>query len=139
MSTKDIKSNLESQLALLANVTGNGTTNGLIIDTGDSSLGLMTLPLTSDYVDGTYTFILEESNDPAMAGANQILDGDLRLIGTLAALTQTGFPAEGAILPSVGVVDTLQYIRFSVVATGVTNGARIRLVLINKKEILQAF
>lgn len=124
MAVKDIRSNLQEQLAILAAVSTNTTTNGFIFDTANFELGLMFAVSLTAFTDGAYNFTLEESSDAGMSGAVAVTDAD-KLIGTLAGLALTAVTAEGDILPTVGVISTLRYVRLNVVSTGVTSGATV--------------
>ena len=63
-----------------------------------------------------------------------IIDGSDKLIGTLAGLTLTAAVAEGDVLPSIGVISNLQFLQFNVVATDVTTGADVTVIVTEKGE-----
>jgi len=130
MAVNDIRSDLKVSNALLAAIVSNTTTAGAIIDTENFENGLMFTPHLSDWTDGTYTLLLEESDDAAMSGAVAIT-GD-KLIGSLPALTAA--TVEGAVLESVGVISNLRYVQASLVSTGVTTGADAEVIAIQKGE-----
>lgn len=134
MAVKDIRSDLQQNIALTAAVTGNGTTDGFAIDTAEFELGLMFSVLVNNFTDGSYTFTLEESVDSAFTVPVAIIDGSDKLIGTLAGLTATAASVSGAILNTIGVISNLQFVRLNVVAAVVTAGADIVSVATQKAE-----
>ena len=136
MAVKDIRSDIQQNIALTVAVTGNGTTNGFAIDTADFELGLMFNVLVNNFTDGSYAFTLEESVDSAFTVPVAIVDGSDKLIGTLAGLTATAASVSGAILKTIGVISNLQFVRLNVVATGVTTGADIVSVASQKGEVM---
>jgi len=136
MAVKDIRSDIQQNIALTVAVTGNGTTNGFAIDTADFELGLMFDVLVNNFTDGSYAFTLEESVDSAFTVPVAIVDGSDKLIGTLAGLAATAASASGAILKTIGVISNLQFVRLNVVATGVTTGADIVSVVSQKGEVM---
>lgn len=136
MSVKDIRSDIQQNIALTVAVTGNGTTNGFAIDTADFELGLMFNVLVNNFSDGSYAFTLEESVDSAFSSPVAIVDGSDKLIGTLAGLTATAASVSGAILNTIGVISNLQFVRLNVVATGASTGADIVSVVSQKGEVM---
>ena len=138
MSIKDIRSNLQQNIAATVAVSGNGTTNGDIIDTANFELGTMFTVIANNYTDGTYNFTLEEDDVIGFGTATAITDADDsdRLIGTLAGLTLTAADAGGAKLNTFGVIGTKRFIRLNVVATSVSTGADIVAVITQKGEVL---
>lgn len=135
MSVKDIRSNLEVRAANVAIVSGNGTTNGQSIDTAAHELGTMFNVSVGNYTDGTYNFELEESATGAFGGEEvAIVDGSDKLIGTLAALVLTAATANNGVLPSIGVISNLQFLRLNVVATIVSTGADVLALVTQKAE-----
>lgn len=133
MPTKDIRSNLQPRLALNANIVTNTTTNGSIIDTADYDLGVMFAFAAVTYTDGTYTPVLEHSDDSGMSGAVDIPDENL--IGTEAGAVITALTAAGAVEKTIGIVGTKRYVRPKIVSTVVTSGARIVVTSVSKGEI----
>ena len=122
MAVKDIRSNLQQLVALIVtSITGDGNSVGAIIDTANFELGLMFSVEVSTYVNGTYTLLLEESSDSGMSGAVAIT-GD-KLIGTLPA--EVAAVASGGILPTVGVISNLRFVRATIVTTNHTSGTSI--------------
>ena len=135
MAVKDIRSDLQQQLAILAAVSSDTTTAGFIFDTADFELGLMFGVSLTAFTDGVYNFTIEESDDSGMSGAVAITDAD-RLIGTLAGLALTAVTAAGDILPTIGVISNLRFVRLNVVSTGTTSGATVVAVATQKGELM---
>lgn len=135
MSIKDIRSDLEVRAANVAVISGNGTTDGQSIDTSHHELGTMFNVSVGNYTDGTYNFELEESATGAFSGEEvAIVDGSDKLIGTLAALVLTAVTANDDVLPSIGVISNLQFLRMNVVATSVSTGADALVMVTQKAE-----
>lgn len=132
MAVKDIVTKLQENVALTAAVTSNTTTVGAILDTADFELGLMFTLYVADFTDGTYTLLLEESDDSGMAGAVTIPTD--KLIGLLPAASAAS--ASGSILGKVGVFSNLRFVRASVVSTGVTTGALATVISTQKAETM---
>ena len=133
MAVKDIKSNLLQSLALVPGVIATDTTTaGAIFDTADNELGLMFGVNVSAYTDGTYTLLLEESDDSGMSGAVAIT-GD-KLIGTLPAVSAA--IASGATIPTVGVISNLRYVRASIVSSSTSTGATAEVIATQKAELM---
>lgn len=114
MPVKDIRSNLLPKLAFLAIINSDTTTNGAIIDTADFDSGVVFNFLSTVYGAGTYTPILEESDDSGMSGANDIADANL--IGTEAGAAISAVTAAGANLGSIGIFGTKRYIRVKILS-----------------------
>lgn len=135
MSVQDIRSDLEQRAANVAVVSGNGTSNGQSIDTAKHELGTMFTVSVGNYSDGTYNFALEESATGAFGGEEvAIVDGSDKLIGTLAALVLTAATANNGVLPSIGVISNLQFLRLNTVATSVSTGADVLAIVTQKGE-----
>lgn len=135
MSVKDIRSNLQVTAANVALITGNGTTNGASIDTAAFELGTMFNTSLGNFTDGTYNFALEESDTGAFGGEEvAIVDGSPKLIGTLAGLVLTAATANSGVLPSLGVISNLRFLRMNVVATSVSTGADAFVMVTEKGE-----
>ena len=125
MAVKDIRSNVKQNLAFEPQVISTDTTTtGAILDTADFELGLMFAVNASAYTDGTYTLLIEESDDSGMSGAVAVT-GD-KLIGTLPALAAA--VAEGDALETVGVISNLRFVRASIVSASTATGATIFVV-----------
>lgn len=119
MAIKDIRSNLLSRLAFRAIITTDTTTTGAIIDTADFDGGVMFTFLSSVYGAGTYTPLVEESDDSGMSGATAVADANL--IGTEAgAALSTAITASGAVLNTIGVYGAKRYLRLSIVSASAT-------------------
>ena len=112
MPTQDIRSNLLPKLAFLAIINSDTTTNGAIIDTADFDGGIVFNFLCTVYGAGTYTPVIEESDDSGMSGANNIADANL--IGTEAGAAISAVTASGANLYSIGIVGTKRYVRVKI-------------------------
>lgn len=114
MPTKDIRSNLLPKLAFNAIINSDTTTTGAIIDTADFDGGMVFDFLSTVYNAGTYTPLLEESEDSGMSGSNEIADANL--IGTEAGAAISAVSASGANLGSIGIFGTKRYVRLSIVS-----------------------
>ena len=106
------------------------TTVGATFDTAHFELGFSVFISAPAWTDGTYTLLLEESDDAGMAGAVTIPDE--KLIGAFPAVSAA--TVDGASLGKVGVFSNLRYIRVSVVSTGTSSGATIRTTVIKHAE-----
>lgn len=113
-------------------ISSNTTTVGATFDTANHELGFSVLISAPAWTDGTYTLLLEESDDAGMAGAVTIPAA--KLIGDFPAVSAA--TVDGVALGKVGVFSNLRYIRVSVVSTGVTTGATIRTTVIKHSEYL---
>jgi uncharacterized protein YjbI with pentapeptide repeats len=118
MPINDIRSNLQPKLAFLASITTDTTTNGAIIDTADFDGGIVFNFLCTVYGAGTYTPILEESDDASMSGANDIADANL--IGTEAGAALSAATVSGANLKSIGIFGTKRYVRVKILSATAT-------------------
>ena len=134
MSVKDIKSQLQSNLAMNATIATNTTTSGSIIDNANFDLGIMFVVQCSGYTDGTYKFTIEEGNEANLSDATVVPSN--KLIGNLANLDITALSATGALLQSVGVFSNKRYLRINAVSTGVTTGATINAVVVQSGEVV---
>jgi len=118
MAINDIRSNLLPKLAFRAIITTDTTTNGAIIDTADFDGGVVFTLLSTVYGAGTYTPVLEESNNADMSSANDVADANL--IGTEAGAVISALTASGANLPSIGAFGTKRYLRLKIVSATTT-------------------
>jgi len=134
MSVKDIKSQLQSNVAFIGEVTSDVVTNGAIIDNADYDLGIMFIVQAVAYTDGTYNFAIEESDDSGMAGRTMV-PAD-KIIGDITSLEIDAANTSGDLLGSVGVFSNKRYLRMIVVSTGVTTGATISAVVVQSGEIV---
>lgn len=127
MPVRDIRSQLEPKLAFLAIINSDTTTNGSIIDTADYDGGVVFTLFCSVYGAGTYTPVLEESDDSGMSGANNV--DDANLIGTEAGAAISAASTGGSVLKSIGCVGTKRYLRLkitSATSTTTTIGAVVQ-------------
>ncbi len=128
MAVNDIRSNLQETLAFLHIFTGNEVKTGFTIDTANFELGLMFDFLVTVRTVGDFSLALFESDDSGMSGEVAIT-GD-KLIGTLPTAVAVA-TAEGAILPTVGVISNLRYVRVTV--TGANSSAGTVAVIATQK------
>lgn len=112
MAKFDIRSGLLPKLAFNAIINSDTTTNGAIIDTKDFDLGVKFDILCTVYGAGTYTPVLEESNDSGMSGATDVPDANL--IGTEAGAAISAVTASGATMASIGAFGTKRYLRLKI-------------------------
>lgn len=125
MAVKDIRSNVKQTSAFEPQVINTDTTTtGAIQDTADFELGLMFAVSVSAFTDGTYTLLIEESDDSGMSGAVTV-SGD-KLIGTLPAISAA--VAEGAAFSTVGVISNLRFVRVSIVSSSTSTGATVQVI-----------
>lgn len=108
------------------------TTTGAIIDTADYDLGVYFAMLCSAYTDGTYTLLIEDGDDAALADAAVVATAQL-VYGTLPALTAV--TAEGARMAKEGVFGTKRYLRASIVSTLTTTGADLAVIMVKAAEL----
>ena len=130
MAVKDIRSDLKVSLALEANITTDTTTAGAIFDTAQYELGLMFAVAATGYTAGTYTLLIEESDDSGLSGSN-VVSGD-QLIGSLPAVS--AITVDGADYATVGVISNKRFVRASIVSTSSGAGAFINVTAIQKAE-----
>jgi len=132
VAVKDIRSQLGVLVAFIAQVIATDTTTtGAIIDTADNDLGLMFAIDCSDYTDGTYTMLIEESDDSGMSGST-VVAGD-QLIGTLPVIAAA--LSEGDAMETVGVISTKRYVLPSLVSASTSTGATLSIIAIQKAEL----
>jgi len=112
MAKFDIRSGLLPKLAFNAIINSDTTTNGAIIDTKDFDKGVKFDILSTIYGAGTYTPVLEESDDSGMSGATDVPDANL--IGTEAGAAISAVSASGANLASIGAFGTKRYLRLKI-------------------------
>ena len=137
MPTRDIRSNLLPKVAFNANITSSTTTNGAIIDTADYDSGVMYAFMCHAYTDGTYTPVIEHSDDSGMSGAVDVPDENL--IGTEAQAVLSAVSASGADLKTIGIIGTKRYVRVKITSATVTTGARIVVTAVVQPEILPVY
>lgn len=133
MAVKDIRSDLQQTVASTAVIAGNGTTDGADLDTANFELGLMFTVSATDYMDGTFDFIIEEKEQLA---DSYVVVPSTSFIGTLAGLQITAGISNNDILNTIGVFSNKRFVRINTVATVVTNGATITIIATEKGEVL---
>lgn len=132
MAVRDQVTKMNAYQGLYATIATDVTTAGAIFDTADFELGFSVFLSAPAWTDGTYTLLLEESDDAGMVGAVTIPDE--KLIGTFPAVAAE--TVDGVSLGKVGVFSNLRYIRVSVVSTATSTGATIRATVIKHAEYL---
>jgi hypothetical protein len=113
---RDIKNNIETDLAFYRQFTANGSWNGYILDTAHYESGIMFSFAVIDYTDGTYTVTIQESDDSGMSGATTVTSNNV--IGSLSDLiftADTGVP-----MVTIGIIGTKRYVRLKILLTGQT-------------------
>jgi len=134
MPIKDIRSNVLDKYAFpVAAITSDTTTSGAIIDTADFTSGMFTI-LCSAYTDGTYTPLIQESDDSGMSGATAVADANL--IGTEAGAALSAVTASGANLNSIGFFGTKRYVRLQLVSTSTSSGATLGATFTGEPKIV---
>ena len=129
---KDIRSDLAYAVALdPQTIASDTTTTGEIIDTADYDGGVMVTQLAT-VTDGTFLPVLEESADSTFATYSAIADANL--IGTEADATLSTTQA----VSTIGINNTLRYIRYKVTSASTTTGAVIAAVYHKKAEVKPA-
>lgn len=120
MIRKDLHNNIDIVRARNGATIGSSTTTaGIVIDT--KGFGAVEFALSVDArTDGTFTPLIEESNDPAMAGAVAV--DDKNLFGTEAAAAINAANTTTRVGYWVG---KFRYVRLSIVSTAVTTGAYV--------------
>ncbi len=101
----------------ISTINTDTTTAGAIIDTQDFE-SLEYYILSSTIVLGTFTPLLEESDDSGMAGSN-VIDSDF-LLGTIANATFT--LTDDDTVKRIGTVGKKRFVRLSLVSTGTADG-----------------
>lgn len=119
MAQFDQASPISPRVALnTAAITTNTTTVGNIIDTqGFNALTL--LVNVGARTDGTFTPLVEHSDDSGMSGAVAVDDSDL--VGTEAGAAISAANT----VKKIGYVGHKRYVRLSVVSTSVSSGATV--------------
>ena len=111
----DILAKVAKNTAAIASST---TTAGVIIDTlGYEALEF--LMQSGAWTDGTYTPLLEESDDSGLSGSNAVADEDLLGLESAAAIGAANT------VKRIGYRGHKRYVRLSIVSAGVTTGATI--------------
>lgn len=113
-------------LGLEASITGNGTTDGAIIDASKYERLTAAMACTVR-TDGTYTLKLEHGDAANLSDAETIaVDSGMLIYNALPA--QSAVMTDGDNCPKEGVISVKRYVRASIVATGVTTGGRVMVV-----------
>jgi len=120
MPSRDLRSNIASDLGFYAVINSDTTTTGQIVDTADYDGGVMFSFAAIVYASGTFTPLIEEDDDPTMATATAVADSSL--IGTEADAALSAATAVGTSMTTLGVVCTKRYVRVSIVSTGTADG-----------------
>jgi hypothetical protein len=118
-ATRDLRSNIASDLHYYNEILSDGTSSGAILDTADYDSGIMFNFGVVDYGDGTYTVTIYESDDSGMSTSNPI--SSTSLIGSTSDLIFTSATGQGNPMNNVG---------------GVTTGAILYIGINKKHEIL---
>jgi len=135
MPIKDIRSNVLDKYAFpVQAISSDTTTSGAIIDTADFDGGGMFTLLCSAYTDGTYTPLIQESDDSGMSGATAVADANL--IGTEAGAALSAVTASGANLNSIGFFGTKRYVRLQIVSASTSSGATVGATFTGSPEIV---
>ena len=127
MPTRDIRSDLLPIRAFNEIITTNTTTLGDIIDLKDFDGGFMYTLIATVYGAGTYTPIIEESDDSGMAGATDV--ADINLIGTEAGAVITSAAAAGEVLPSIGAFGTKRFQRLKILSASASTTTILALAI----------
>lgn len=134
MAIKDIRSQNLQQDAFNQFISANGNFDGAILDTADNDGGFMISVMTANYVDGSYSVSIFESDDSGMAGATEITDPQ-KIIGT-SPIVVSAATASGDILETMGVFSNKRYLRVRVVASAVTTGSDVIVVSTQAPEVV---
>ena len=118
MAIKDIQSKLLLILAMQQDIASDTDTDGAILDTADFELGLLFSISVSQLAAGDFELQLFESDDPAMAGATQIVAPNI-LPTDLGAdsISVSADTAEGDTISTIGAFGNKRYVRARVVST----------------------
>lgn len=128
---RDLRSNVASDLAFYAAIASDTTTTGgQVLDTAHYESGVMYSFAAPVWADGIYTPLIEESDDPGMAGATPVADEDL--IGTEADAALSAETAIGDSLPTVGYIGNKKFIEIKIVSTGFSSGGATIAVFTSK-------
>ena len=130
---RDIRSDLGNDNAFWQASGEDKTWPGQIVDTAHYESGLLFSFICGEYGDGTYTPLIEESDDSGMSGATVVPESSL--IGTIADATMTATVSVGDPLPTIGVTTSKRYVRISIVASAVTDGAVICVITTKMPEL----
>jgi hypothetical protein len=110
---RDLKNNVESDLAFYAVLTSTDSEYGYILDTSHYGSGIMFSFGAPEYTSGNgFLNNLQHSDDSGMAGAVDIPDENI--IGSKSDINFSAITAEGDSLKTLGIVGTKRYIRFRI-------------------------
>jgi hypothetical protein len=128
MPLRDIKNNIQTDLAFYAAITTATTTNGMVLDTQGYDGGVMFSFAALAWTDGTYTPLIQEDDAIGMGTATTV-PAD-QLIGTAAEVaTALGAATTlGAAMVRLGIKSTKRYVRLQMVSTGASAHATIAAV-----------
>jgi hypothetical protein len=114
---RDIKNNIESDLAYYDSIVGNATLSGYILDTANHAGGIMFSFAAPEYTSGTYTIdFLRHSDDSGMAGAVDIPDNSI--IGSKSDIVFTSKTNKGDSLLTLGIIGTKRYVQLKMAGSG---------------------
>lgn len=100
-------------------ISGNGTTNGNVIDTVDFE-SMEYVVKSGTITDGTYTLVLEESDEVTFGGEETAVPAD-QILGAAVDFVA----ADDNAIRRLGVIGKKRYQRLSIVAAGVTTGGTL--------------
>jgi hypothetical protein len=130
-SSFDLHSNISVASALdTVNIVADGDSVGGILDT-DGYLGLEFLFQSGVLTDGTYTPLIEESDDATFTTSN-VVDADF-LIGTVANATFAD--TDDNVVKRLGYAGKKRYVRLTVTAATVTTGGTLSAVAVLARPI----
>jgi len=134
MAVKDQASQMDGYIVINEDISTDTTTVGPVFDMADHECGITFMITCPDalYTDGTYTLLLEESDDSGMSGSAVVPAA--KLIGSLPAISAG--VADGAIYEKVGVFSNLRYVRASIVSTSTTTGATVAGIVLKGSEVV---
>jgi len=129
MAKFDLKSKLAAFRAGGLAITSDTSTASMSFDTADYDLGVMFTVAATDYTDGNYQLVLQESDD-------DIVFTDVpveKIIGSADDITAA--TANGGTLSRLGLFSNDRYVRVNVVSTGVSTGANLEVSFIGRAEL----
>lgn len=123
----DDKTNMSALVAVPNTaISGNGTTAGNVIDT--KGYGALTfLIVGGTLTDGTYTPLINESDDSGMSGETAVADDFL--IGTEAQAALVA-ATDDNVVKRIGYVGHKRYVTCDVVATSVSSGGNVSVIAV---------
>lgn len=122
---KDIASQLGGTFDTFP-ITANGLTTTATKDLANFEAGFVWYVWASQYTDGTYTFTLKDASTTDPIPPEKII-GEVPIIS---ALTDPQI-----FVPKFGAISVGRFIAVDVVATNVTVGANIQLLLVRSSEL----